>query len=244
MAFFNEIVNITKSVQNAKITEELERDADSLFKFTEKKIKNEIRKQAETGGDFIDFNLVGSVDTNYRWSVEELMFERIAPGFATVQERLYDETKTLQTSGPFEGFEISDFGGNMITISWKTQNDANFPRGGDFPSENNWENVATPVRQPLPEKTCPAAPKKQPTTTHPFSQYWVQPSATAQPGTQPVYHNVLPYTGIFGGCDGGFSQMNGDYTGNEDIGANVEYINQLLEDLFPNLRVNADNKFN
>lgn len=226
MAFFNEIVNITKSVQNANIAEELERDAESLFKFTEKKMKNEIRKEAETGRDFIDFNLVGSVDTNYRWSVEELMFERIIPGFVTVQERLYDETKTLQTDGPFEGFEISDFGGNMITISWKTQT--------DFPSEDSWGNVSTPIRQPQPT-ICPPAPKKQPT-------------ATSQNPPQSIYHNVFPYAGPssdpYTSIFGNFPQNDGDYTGNGALDGNVEYINQLLEDLFPNLRVIADNKFN
>ena len=236
MSFFNEIVNITKSVQNANIAEELERDAESLFKFTEKKMKNEIRKEAETGGDFIDFNLVGSVDTNYRWSVEELMFERIIPGFVTVQERLYDETKALQTDGPFEGFEISDFGGNMITISWKTQN--------DFPSEDNWENVTTPVHQPK-QTICPPAPTKQPNAP---SQNPPQPPATAQRGTQPIYHNVFPYTGPsvdpYTSIFGNFPQNDGDYTGNGALDGNVEYINQLLEDIFPTLRSLADNKFN
>jgi hypothetical protein len=139
------------------------------------------------------------------------MFERITPGFATVQERLYDETKILQTSGPFEGFEISDFGGNMITILWKTQD--------NFPSKNSWENVTTPVHQPQPT-ICPPAPKKQPNTT-----------------SQPVYRNLFPYpyagpsadpyTGIFGN----FLQNDGDYTEHSSLGGNldgnVEYINQL-----------------
>ena len=241
MAFFDEIVNITKNAQNenAKISKELERDAVSLFKFTETKIKNAIRREAETGGNFIDFNLVGSVDTNYKWSVEELMFERIIPGFVTVQERLYDESKFLQTDGPFEGFEISDFGGSsVIKISWKTQD--------DFRDEK--EHVSTPVRQPQPT-ICPPAPKKQPNAT---SQLPNHPPATAQCGkqdfTQPIYHNVFPYTGPsvdpYTNIFGNFPQNDGVYIGNDALNGNVEYINQILADLFPTLRGLADNKFN
>ncbi|AGE54564.1 hypothetical protein PBCVKS1B_278L [Paramecium bursaria Chlorella virus KS1B] len=222
MAFFSEIVNITKNAQieNAKISKELERDAETLAKFTEKKIKNEIRKQAEKGENFLDFDLVGSVDTTYKWSVEELMFERITPGFVTVQERLYDESKFLQTDGPFEGFEISDNGGSsVITISWETQNDA----------QNETGHVSTPVCQPQPT-TCPPAPKK------PVTQTPTPPSVPLYP----IYHNVFPYTGPsvdqYTNIFGNFPQNDGDYAGNDALNGNVEYINQLLADLFPNLR--------
>lgn len=149
MAFFNEIVNITKNAQNVKITKELERDADSLTKFIEKKIKDCIRKEAEKGGDFIEFDLIG-IDTNYKYSVEELMWKRIIPDFVPVQHRLFDKTKNIQDSGPFEGFKISSNDTSVIVISWTTQSD---------------EDVHTPIRQPQ-TSACPPAPLKQSCATY------------------------------------------------------------------------------
>jgi hypothetical protein len=97
--FYDEIVGITNEARLGSV--EMEKDASRLTDFYEKKIKDIVRQEASKGNSFVKFKIQDfNIDFQSKWSVEQLLYDRMFAGYVTVFERLFGDAT------PFAGFVV------------------------------------------------------------------------------------------------------------------------------------------
>jgi hypothetical protein len=110
--FFDEIVQSTKVALD--VNTQLEKDADILTRHMERKVKQTIRNQASVGemSAVIDLNTI-HIDFASKYSVKQLLFNKITNSFVPISHRLFYESYT-----PFKEFAISEIDVNVFKVDW------------------------------------------------------------------------------------------------------------------------------
>lgn len=112
MAFFDEIVQLTKDAHSVNV--QLEKDADVLTKHLERKVKSVIKNKASLGrtSTLVDLNTF-HVDFASKFSVPQLLFDNITETYVPVAHRVF-----LAKDGPLAGFVITEKAKNTFEIDW------------------------------------------------------------------------------------------------------------------------------
>jgi hypothetical protein len=146
MAFFDEVVQSTKVALD--VNTQLQKDADVLTRHLERKVKQTIRNQASVGemSAVINLNTI-TFDFASKYSVKQLLFNKITNSYVPISHRLFHETYT-----PFKEFSISEIDTNVFRVDWshglvKTEPVANVPSYSNV----HYEQIPVPTEEEVQE---------------------------------------------------------------------------------------------
>jgi hypothetical protein len=111
-SFFEEVVGLTKASLDESA--QLEKDAIVLTNRVERNVKGLIKNTARTGGTSVVFDMNKiHVDFMSKYSVEQLLFDKITDSYVPIAHRLFFTKYT-----PFKDFMITETNVHVFLLDW------------------------------------------------------------------------------------------------------------------------------